>query len=580
VPSTLTRKSLAEIGAVYFGMSGRLEFILASGWFIAFIVLSVVHVFYREFNSDEMQHLHVLWSWTRGSVQYRDIFDNHMPLFHLAFAPICGLIGPRASIIYWMRLVMLPLSFISVWCAYKIATRLFSPRAGVWAAIALAFFNIYNVFALQFRPDNLATPLWLLCLLTLLDREMTGRRALVAGLLLGFCFAVSIKSTVFLLSCATSLALCLAVLRWQNQPISLRNLTRCGATFLAATALVPGMIALFFAWKGVWPEFRYCVFDFNFLAGQLYHKQLLYRARPGLALTILAAGTAVGAYVATRLLRYSPEPNTAFRRVFVLFLCLAYFLILKIFWPPLSRPYAELYPLLFALFVAGVLSISHQLARSRPGLNSVALFLPTVIVVAELIVSFATRPLREKATAEEINLLRNVLALTKPSDPVFDCKGETVFRARGYRPVLERITMRAIRNGVLADDLPERCIETHNCVVATIFRKRFSPAARDFVRQNYLPVAKDLRVAGTALHRSAQDPHQLTFDVVIPADYAIISLDGDVVGTLDGKVYDGPRSLSAGPHVFEQTIPGSNSLILLWARAAERHYMPLNTRHS
>src|ERR1051325_11673123 len=137
VRPALRRRPLAEVGADYFGMSGRHEFVLATSWIIAFVLLSFVNVFYRKFNSDEVQHLHVLRSWTRGSVQYRDIFDNHMPLFHLAFAPICGLIGPRASIIYWMRLVMLPLSFISVWCAYKIATRLFSPRAGVWGALAL-----------------------------------------------------------------------------------------------------------------------------------------------------------------------------------------------------------------------------------------------------------------------------------------------------------------------------------------------------------------------------------------------------------------------------------------------------------
>jgi len=30
-------------------------------------------------------------------VQYRDLFDNHMPLFHLLFAPIFGLIGDRAT---------------------------------------------------------------------------------------------------------------------------------------------------------------------------------------------------------------------------------------------------------------------------------------------------------------------------------------------------------------------------------------------------------------------------------------------------------------------------------------------------
>jgi hypothetical protein len=559
-------------------MSGRHEFILASGWMIAFVLLSFVNVFYRKFNSDEMQHLHVLWSWTRGSVQYRDIFDNHMPLFHLAFAPVCGLIGPRASILYWMRLLVLPLSFVSLWCTYRIGARLFSRRAGMWAAIALGFFGVYNLFALQFRPDNLVTPLWLLCLTVLLEQEITVRRSLAAGLLLGLCVAVSIKSTAFLLLCVVSLPLATMVAGRKCSRVSAVHLLQCGTAFLATTALVPATIALFFAGQGVWPQFRFCVISFNLLAGELFRNRLVYIMHPGRALGILAASAAVAAYVGRKQLRNFGDHGIALRRIFLLFVCLSYFLLLKLFWPPLSRTYAWFYPLVFALVGGALFAIFRRLERRK--LSAVVQFLPTLFIVAEIVLLFGVRPLRKKATSEEIDLLRNVLALTGPGDSVFDCKGETVFRPRCYRPVLERITMRAVREGVLPDDVPERCIETHDCVVATIFRKRFSRGTREFVRQNYLPVAKDLRVAGTALHRSSGDAHQFTFDVVIPADYEIISPDGLVAGTLDGKIYDGPRSLSAGPHVFEPTSPTTNNLILLWARAAERHYMPLTTRHS
>jgi hypothetical protein len=575
----LRRRLFAQAGADYFGMSGPSEFILASGWAAGLVLLSLVNVFHRKFDSDEMQHLHVLWSWTRGSVQYRDVFDNHMPLFHLLLAPICGVIGPRASILYWMRFILLPISFIVPWCTYKIGTRLFSRRAGVWAAIALGFFTPYNLFALQFRPDNLVIPFWLLCMTVLLGAEITVRRALVAGLLLGLCFAVSMKSTVLLLSCAIGLLLAMALVRRKNSASSLTHVVRCGAAFLATSALVPGAIALFFAWKGIWPDFRYCVVDFNFLADELYKKQLVYKSHPGLALSVLGSGLALGTYVAASVLRSSADNKTAFRRVFVLFICLSYFLILKLFWPPLSRTYAGLYPLVFALFVAGLFAVSHRVGNCRPRFKPIVQFLPTLVLVVELIVLFGTHPLPQKATAEDTTLLRDVLALTGPADSVFDCKGETVFRPRCYRPVLERITMRAIRNGVLPDDVPERCIQTGNCVVATIFRKRFSPSTRHFVKQNYLPVARNLRVAGMVLHASANDLRELIFDVTIPADYEIISLKSAVAGTLDGTTYHGPRFLSAGPHVFHPASAASD-LILLWAQAAERHYLPLNAPRS
>jgi hypothetical protein len=81
-----SRKSLARCAADYFGMPRPTEFIVAVALFMLLIVLKIVSLFHQSFDSDEPQHLHVIWSWTRGLIQYRDIFDNHMPLFHIMFA--------------------------------------------------------------------------------------------------------------------------------------------------------------------------------------------------------------------------------------------------------------------------------------------------------------------------------------------------------------------------------------------------------------------------------------------------------------------------------------------------------------
>jgi len=45
-------------------------------------------IFRYRFDSDEPQHMHVAWGWAHGFIQYRDVFDNHMPLFHLLTAPL------------------------------------------------------------------------------------------------------------------------------------------------------------------------------------------------------------------------------------------------------------------------------------------------------------------------------------------------------------------------------------------------------------------------------------------------------------------------------------------------------------
>ena len=67
---------------------GRGELSLMGLLFTLALCLRVVYVFHHGFDSDESQHLHVAWAWTQGLLPYRDVFDNHAPLFHLLHAPL------------------------------------------------------------------------------------------------------------------------------------------------------------------------------------------------------------------------------------------------------------------------------------------------------------------------------------------------------------------------------------------------------------------------------------------------------------------------------------------------------------
>src|SRR6266446_9425844 len=96
-------------------------------------------------------------------------------------------------------------------------------------------------------------------------------------------------------------------------------------------------------------------------------------------------------------------------------------------------------------------------------------------------------------------MLRSLINLTEPEDYVLDCEGETIFRERCFRPVLDRLTMKAIQRGIIADTAPQRCIETHTCVAATILMQRYPASTRQFVERNYLPVGNKLSVAGIVL---------------------------------------------------------------------------------
>src|SRR5260370_28864101 len=258
--------SLARRAAAYFEMSGPGEFIAAAALFALMIVIRVINIMRYSFDSDESQHLHVIWGWARGFVQYRDLFDNHMPLFQILLAPIFGLIGDRATILYWMRFVLLPMYFVAAWCTYQIGTSLFSKRVGIWAVILVGVYARYHFTSVEFRTDNLWAPVWLLSITALISGPLTVRRALVAGLLLGLCFGISMKSVLFLFSITVAAPMTLLLVGRERAGQSWNYPAQCVAALLIATAIVPATIIAFFAFEGVWHDFRYCVFDFNFLA--------------------------------------------------------------------------------------------------------------------------------------------------------------------------------------------------------------------------------------------------------------------------------------------------------------------------
>ena len=85
-------------------------------------------------SSDEPQHLHVVWAWTQHLLPYRDVFDNHMPLFHALYAPVLRALGERPDILVAMRLAMVPLWAGSLVALYALGRTLFDARTARWVS--------------------------------------------------------------------------------------------------------------------------------------------------------------------------------------------------------------------------------------------------------------------------------------------------------------------------------------------------------------------------------------------------------------------------------------------------------------
>src|SRR5437870_2334593 len=133
--------------------SGHGEYAVALTLLATMLLLYVAYVFRYRIGSDETQHLHVVWGWANGLLQYRDVFDNHMPLFQMLMAPLLRLAGERPETLLLARIAMLPLFVAMGVLTYKIASSCYPPRAALWATIIGSLAPDFFLCSMEFRTD-------------------------------------------------------------------------------------------------------------------------------------------------------------------------------------------------------------------------------------------------------------------------------------------------------------------------------------------------------------------------------------------------------------------------------------------
>lgn len=561
-----------------------IERIIVITFYAVILALKIIYIFRYRFDSDEPQHLHVVWGWAHGLLQYRDVFDNHTPLFHLLCTPIFIAIGERPEALFMMRLAMIPLYALALWSTYIIGRVIFSQRVGLWASVFVGLYSSFFLCSVEFRTDDLWIIFWLFAIALLIRGRITISRVFIVGLFLGIATGVSMKTTLMLITlCISALATIVFPFKGRLLKYSFRKLTPYAATMLLGLLLVPLALTLFFYFKGDLAPFFYGAVKHNMLSnhGRWRLFQWKFFLFP-IILMLLWWGARAIAFYSTA------NAGIITRRVFVFFVTGVYISLLKIFWP-LVEPQSKLpfYPL-FIIFLTPLplIVVPHWFAKrlsnvllSRLLSGTLVLFLVAFIEMGILIHLLLVHDTSWRNKMQnQIGLLTDVLQLTNPNDLVMDLKGETIFRQRSFYYVLEGITRTRIGCGLISDDIPERLIASSTCV-AILDDRRFTPRTRSFLDENYLPIGY-LRVAGQFLTIPASsEMHSIFFDVRIPAPYEILAESSMVTGLLDDTPYQGARFLATGRHVF-RTSCKENKLALVWAQAVERGFSPFFSRNN
>lgn len=508
----------------------------------AALAMRVVAFFHYRFDSDEPQHLHVAWGWTTGLLQYRDLFDNHAPLFHIATAPLLQLLGERADILLYMRAPMVVLWLIVTLATYAIARRLYDARVALWSTLFLNVFPPFFLKSLEFRTDNLGNAFWMLAVVALTLGPRSTGLFFVAGLLLGCALSVSLKTSLLLITLAGAGAITYFMrLREDGTDVRARHL----AALAIGLAIVPSLIAGYFIARRAWPDFIYCVFHFN--------KVITLTRSP---LTIwLPRLFYIPLIIILLRIAWRYRRTTTDARFFFAVATGIFFVTLSSFWILISP--RDFLPFLPFLAIFSVAALARKTGSFFP-------LVPSLTIVSLIATGYYAGWLSNR-TREFITMENQLLRLTRPGEQVMDYKGETIYRRRPYYFILEFITRNAIAHGLVADTVPEDLIRTR-CHVAQADGSQWPDRARDFMSANFIDLGR-LRASGQWLQPDG------TFTIAIPGEYVVLTRNGEAGGVLDGTPYRGARALAPGIHTFAGT---RERMACLWAPAYARGFSPFH----
>ncbi len=542
--------------------ASRYRAILLSTIIAVGFVLRPVYVFHLKFNTDEPQHMHVVWAWTQGLVQYRDLADNHSPLFYLIFAPLMALMPSTSAALPLMRILMLPMYGLAILCVYRLGKLLFDRNVGLWSALLIAVFPIFYRRSIDFRPDQLWMLTWCAALVVFARGLRRPGQAFVFGLLVGTCFAISMKTTVLL----TSLVLAMGMTRIICGARSARPLQQYAAMIGAAVLgilCMPAAMIFWFWHLGALRDLYIGTIGSNYMPGDKSGLSLWH-----VALFLILASLCI--YILRRNVRGKTPGARARRRIVLICTAFVSTALFKTVWPLFEpQDWLVLSPLIM-VSVVGIVAFSGRcwaasIAAVPRWFDLAAM--GTAVVFAAVVISQA--PFHDGGQVSR-GIVDEVCRLTDPGQAVIDAKGESIFRPRAIRDVYESLTRRRLSRHLIADTGPSEIVAAH-AFVAVFNSDRYPDETRDFIAANFLPVGK-VYVAGLRLDGRPENANgEIAFHIALPGTYKFEMKDGVAAGTIDAKPITGPLDLTAGEHLYRPA-PGQLAApcALVWDQVAQR----------
>src|SRR6202008_1776037 len=118
------------------------------------------------------------------------------------------------------------------------------------------------------------------------------------------------------------------------------------------------------------------------LADRFYESRIVYKSHLLLGFLMLAMMLppvlSIGRWIVEAA---GTSRSTALRRTFILFVCASYFMVLQIFWAPISRVFRPIHPLAFVLVTGALLALPNQFSN-RSAIRRICAVVPMPAFIA------------------------------------------------------------------------------------------------------------------------------------------------------------------------------------------------------
>ncbi|SFW25337.1 ArnT family glycosyltransferase [Luteibacter sp. UNCMF366Tsu5.1] len=516
------------------------------GGLIVLLVLRVLWLSAYPMNSDEPQHAHVAWSIAQGAMPYRDVFDNHGPLFSAIYAALLKILGERPDILWWLRLAVVPWYMLSLVATWRIARRLYSNGIADAAAILIGLLPILFIKFGEFRTDDLWAALWLCGMATMTLAQRRIWRWLASGVLFGAALSVSQKTLPLTVVALASAGAIWGAWWWTHRRVTAAN----ALALLAGMVTVPGLFVLWLAMRHDGAPAWFDIVSYN----------LAPTGCPGRPWHLAGYALVAVAILAFVVVTMRGKDATTRWRTFLGVHALLFMLMIWFVWPlPTEQDFLPVLPMA-VLWLIGFVDRSGVL----PSKGKIALV--SLLALTEFGLVLTHAPLwRDKLAAEEAQL-RVVIACTTPNDTLMDPKNGGIFRRRPYYLVIESLARQRFKYGRMPDDIAGWLIANHTMVAID---GMYPPAAQAFIEQHYLPGTGGARMAGIAVPALAGPTN---VDVALAGNY--VATDGlqEMPVSIDGATAATRWSLAAGHHTVSAAT--GRPLMMVWRQAWECGWRP------